>query len=47
MSVFSNSPDLKTCCVNRLRLLESLGSEQQHSEQHFMAVKSIYESREF
>jgi hypothetical protein len=27
--------------------LESSGSEQQHSEHRFMAMKSIYEPREF
>ena len=37
-----DSPDSTRCCVNRLRLRESSGSEH-----HFMAVKSIYESRKF
>ena len=35
-----DSPDSTRCCVNRLRLLESSGSEQQHSKHHFMAMKS-------
>ena len=45
--VFSDSPDSMRCCVSRLRLLKSSGGKQQHSEHHYMAVKSIYESREF
>ena len=43
----SDGPDSTRCCVTRLCLLESSGSEQQHSEHHFMTVKSIYESHEF
>ena len=44
VSVFSDGPDLTRCCVSCLCLLKSSGGEQQHSEHHFMAVKSICES---
>ena len=47
VSMFSDGPDSTKCCVSSLRLLKSPGSEQLHSEHHFMAVKLIYESREF
>ena len=46
VSVFSDDPD-STRCYFSLRLLESSGSEQQCSEHHFMAMKSIYELCEF
>ena len=45
--VFSDGSDSTRCCVNRLHLLESSASEQQHSKRHFMPVKSIYESHKF
>ena len=47
VSVFSDGPDSMRCCVSRLCLLESSGDKQQHSEHHFMAMKSIYKSCEF
>ena len=45
-SLCSDSDSMK-CYIDRLRVLVSSGSEQQHSKHHFMAVKSIYESCNF